>query len=270
MKKENVALEVTTNTKRPRLAERHSTKALKGVADASHPSPTRVVPRVSFRIADRANKVKTEMTKEDDDPACRPKPKATSHSRTGPPKKIEAKAKKQMKTSKGDSKMMAPAAPKDDEEHPSTAKGGPSVGSTTKLELSGRKHITRTKTMKQLKKATGEERTLRDDPMRVEGYTCSIEGCSMSFDTKNELSLHERHIYPVDGCGKKFFTHKHLLQHRKVHTEQTKQLKKATGEERTPRDHPMRVEGYTCGIEGCWMSFDMKRELSLLCVLDDC
>uniref|UniRef100_A0A8I6YBH5 C2H2-type domain-containing protein n=1 Tax=Hordeum vulgare subsp. vulgare TaxID=112509 RepID=A0A8I6YBH5_HORVV len=76
--------------------------------------------------------------------------------------------------------------------------------------------------MKQLKKATGEERTPRDDPMRVEGYTCSIEGCSMSFDMKNDLSLHERHICPVDGCGKKFFTHKHLLQHHEVHTEQTK------------------------------------------------
>ncbi|KAI4988907.1 hypothetical protein ZWY2020_036224 [Hordeum vulgare] len=56
------------------------------------------------------------------------KPKATSHSRTGPPKKIEAEAKKQMKTSKGDSKMMAPAAPKDDEEHPSAAKGGSFCG----------------------------------------------------------------------------------------------------------------------------------------------
>ncbi|KAI4993471.1 hypothetical protein ZWY2020_007784 [Hordeum vulgare] len=89
-----------------------------------------------------------------DDPACHPKPKATSHSRTGPPKKIEAEAKKRMKRSKGDSKMMAPAAPKDEEEHPSAAKGGPSVGPATKLELSGRKHITRTKTMKQLKKAT--------------------------------------------------------------------------------------------------------------------
>ncbi|KAI4988693.1 hypothetical protein ZWY2020_035933, partial [Hordeum vulgare] len=101
------------------------------------------------------------------------KPKATSHSRTGPPKKIEAKAKKQMKTRKGDSKMMAPAAPKDDEEHPSAAKGAHSVGPATKLELSGRKHITRTKTMKQLKKATGEERTPRDDPMRVKGYTAT-------------------------------------------------------------------------------------------------
>uniref|UniRef100_A0A8I6XAZ0 C2H2-type domain-containing protein n=1 Tax=Hordeum vulgare subsp. vulgare TaxID=112509 RepID=A0A8I6XAZ0_HORVV len=128
--------------------------------------------------------------------------------------------------------------------------------------------------MKKLKKATGEERTPRDDPMRVEGYTCNIEGCSMSFDMKNELSLHERHICPVDGYGKKFFTHKHLLQHREVHTETTKQLKKATGEERNRRDYPMRVEGYTCGIEDCWMSFDTKRELFVrernLCVLDDC
>ncbi|KAE8795729.1 Sensor protein gacS [Hordeum vulgare] len=63
-----------------------------------------------------------------DDPACRPKPKATSHSRIGPPKKIEDEAKKQMKMSKGDIKMMAPAAPKDDEEHPSAAKGGSFCG----------------------------------------------------------------------------------------------------------------------------------------------
>lgn len=263
-KRENMTVEVTTDTKRPRLAEGYiSSKALKGVAEVSHPSPTAVLPRVSCRIADRANKVKTEMTEEDDDPACCPKPKVTSHSRTRPPKKIEVEATKQINMSKGDSKMMAPTAPKDDEEHPSAAKGGPSVGPATKLELSQRKHRTRTKTMKQLKKATGEERTRRDHPMHVEGYTCSIEGCSMSFDTKNELSLHERDICPVEGCGKKFFTHKFLLQHRKVHTETMKQLKKATGEERSPRDHPMCVEVYTCGIEGCSMSFDTKKELSL-------
>ncbi|KAE8775725.1 Lysine-specific demethylase 5A [Hordeum vulgare] len=79
-KRKNIAVEVTTYTKRPRLAEGHSTKALKGVADVSHPSPTAVVPRVSSRITDRAHKVKTKMTKEDDDPAFRPKRKATSHS----------------------------------------------------------------------------------------------------------------------------------------------------------------------------------------------
>ncbi|KAF7039230.1 hypothetical protein CFC21_049273 [Triticum aestivum] len=272
-KRENMAVEVTTDTKRPRLAEGHSSKALKGVAEVSHPAPTAVVPRVSSRIADRANKLKSEMTEEDDDPACRPKPKVTSHSRRRPPKKIEVEAKKQMKMSKGD-KMMVPTAPNDDEEHPSAAKGGPSAGPATKLELSPRKHRTRTKTMKQLKKATGEERTPRDHPMHVEGYTCSIEGCSMSFDTRNELSLHELDICPVKGCGKKFFTHKFLLQHRKVHTETMKQLKKATGEERAPRDHPMRVEGYTCGIESCSMSFDTKKELSLherdICPVNGC
>lgn len=67
-KRENMTVEVTTDTKRPRLAEGYiSSKALKGVAEVSHPSPTAVLPRVSSRIADRANKVKTEMTEEDDD-----------------------------------------------------------------------------------------------------------------------------------------------------------------------------------------------------------
>ncbi|KAF7032181.1 hypothetical protein CFC21_043390 [Triticum aestivum] len=252
-KRENMAVEVTTDTKRPRLAKGYSSKALKGVAEVSHPSPTAVVPRVSSRIADRANRLKSEMTEE---------PKATSHSRTRPPKKFEVEAKKQMKMRKED-KMMAPTAPKDDEERPSATKGGPSVGPATKLEFSQRKRRTRTDTMKQLKKATGEERTPRDHPMHVEGYTCSIEGCSMSFDTRNKLSLHELDMCPVEGCGKKFFTHKFLLQHGKVHIETTKQLKKATGEERAPRDHRMRVEGYTCTIEGCSMSFDTKKELSL-------
>ncbi|KAG0478364.1 hypothetical protein HPP92_013083 [Vanilla planifolia] len=48
-------------------------------------------------------------------------------------------------------------------------------------------------------------------------YTCDIEGCSMSFSTKHDLSLHKRDICPVKGCGKKLFSHKYMLQHRKVH-----------------------------------------------------
>ncbi|XP_042472637.1 lysine-specific demethylase REF6-like isoform X1 [Zingiber officinale] len=65
-------------------------------------------------------------------------------------------------------------------------------------------------------------------------YTCDIEGCSMSFSTKHELTLHKRDICPVKGCGKKFFSHKYLVQHRKVHTD----------------DRPL-----VCPWKGCKMTF---------------
>ncbi|XP_074568161.1 lysine-specific demethylase JMJ705-like [Curcuma longa] len=67
-----------------------------------------------------------------------------------------------------------------------------------------------------------------------EQYTCDIEGCSMSFSTKHELTLHNRDICPVKGCGKKFFSHKYLVQHRKVHTD----------------DRPL-----VCPWKGCKMTF---------------
>ncbi|KAG6475442.1 lysine-specific demethylase JMJ705-like [Zingiber officinale] len=67
-----------------------------------------------------------------------------------------------------------------------------------------------------------------------EQYTCDIEGCFMSFATNHELTLHKRDICPVKGCGKKFFSHKYLVQHRKVHTD----------------DRPL-----VCPWKGCKMTF---------------
>jgi uncharacterized Zn-finger protein len=40
----------------------------------------------------------------------------------------------------------------------------------------------------------------------------------MSFGTNQEMSLHKQDICPVRGC-QKFFSHKYLLQHRKVHAD---------------------------------------------------
>ncbi|KAH7684855.1 [histone H3]-lysine-36 demethylase protein [Dioscorea alata] len=65
-------------------------------------------------------------------------------------------------------------------------------------------------------------------------YPCDVEGCSMSFGTKQDLSLHKRNICPVKGCGKKFFSHKYLVQHRKVHLD----------------DRPLK-----CPWKGCKMTF---------------
>lgn len=65
-------------------------------------------------------------------------------------------------------------------------------------------------------------------------FACDIEGCIMSFGSKHELSLHKRNICPFKGCGKKFFSHKYLVQHRRVHTD----------------DRPLR-----CPWKGCKMTF---------------
>lgn len=65
-------------------------------------------------------------------------------------------------------------------------------------------------------------------------YQCDIEGCTMSFESKDELVHHKRNICPVKGCGKKFFSHKYLVQHRRVHED----------------DRPLK-----CPWKGCKMSF---------------
>ncbi|GAV90266.1 JmjC domain-containing protein/JmjN domain-containing protein/zf-H2C2_2 domain-containing protein [Cephalotus follicularis] len=65
-------------------------------------------------------------------------------------------------------------------------------------------------------------------------YHCDMDGCTMSFGTKQELLLHKRNICPVKGCGKKFFSHKYLVQHRRVHMD----------------DRPLK-----CPWKGCKMTF---------------
>ncbi|KAL1814610.1 hypothetical protein ACET3Z_017184 [Daucus carota] len=65
-------------------------------------------------------------------------------------------------------------------------------------------------------------------------YACEIDGCSMSFSSKQELMQHKRNICPVKGCGKKFFSHKYLVQHRRVHVD----------------DRPLQ-----CPWKGCKMTF---------------
>ncbi|KAH9324497.1 hypothetical protein KI387_004675 [Taxus chinensis] len=65
-------------------------------------------------------------------------------------------------------------------------------------------------------------------------YHCDIEGCTMSFQTKQELLVHKRNACTVKGCGKRFGSHKYLLQHRRVHLD----------------DRPLK-----CTWKGCEMTF---------------
>lgn len=65
-------------------------------------------------------------------------------------------------------------------------------------------------------------------------YQCNVDGCTMGFCTKQELMLHKRNICSVKGCGKKLFSHKYLMQHRRVHMD----------------DRPLK-----CPWKGCKMTF---------------
>ncbi|XP_021762043.1 lysine-specific demethylase REF6-like [Chenopodium quinoa] len=73
-----------------------------------------------------------------------------------------------------------------------------------------------------------------DEEEETAEFACDVEGCSMSLGSKQELALHKRNICPVKGCGKKFFSHKYLVQHRRVHMD----------------DRPLK-----CPWKGCRMTF---------------
>ncbi|KAK8482839.1 hypothetical protein V6N11_034464 [Hibiscus sabdariffa] len=102
-------------------------------------------------------------------------------------------------------------------------------------------------------------------------YECDMEGCSMSFDSKQALLMHKRNICPVKGCGKKFFSHKYLVQHRRVHLDE-RPLKcpwkgcKMTFKWAWARTEHTRVHTgarpYVCAEEGCGQTFRFVSDFS--------
>ncbi|KAL3512630.1 hypothetical protein ACH5RR_025347 [Cinchona calisaya] len=108
---------------------------------------------------------------------------------------------------------------------PSKAQGSKSVEAKPVLKK-------RQKGLKVKKSPAASNRTkVKDDKAE---FPCDMEGCTMSFGSKQDLALHKRNICPVKGCGKKFFSHKYLVQHRRVHID----------------DRPLK-----CPWKGCKMSF---------------
>lgn len=103
------------------------------------------------------------------------------------------------------------------------------------------------------------------------GYHCDMEGCTMSFGTKQELVLHKKNICPVKGCGKKFFSHKYLVQHRRVHLDD-RPLKcpwkgcKMTFKWAWARTEHIRVHTgarpYVCAEPGCGQTFRFVSDFS--------
>ncbi|CAI0446292.1 unnamed protein product [Linum tenue] len=92
----------------------------------------------------------------------------------------------------------------------------------------------RIKVMKSSTPAGGRHKSVKMKEVEEEQYQCDIDGCTMSFGSKQELNVHKRNICPVKGCGKVFFSHKYLVQHRRVHVD----------------DRPLK-----CPWKGCKMSF---------------
>jgi hypothetical protein len=215
------------NTKKPKHTEDDNSKALQGAAAASCLSPTVVVLRSSTRIAHRKNKLKSKT--EEDGPAAPANPPKSmvkedndgpaSHLRArSPSQKTKVDVKKQMNKTR-DQKRKTPSAAtdlKDEEEQPSDAKGR-LTSSDTKHQLSVHKQKAKVEPKQETNK--GKRRVPTAPEHVVKEYKCDIEGCSMSLGTKQELSLHKRDICPVRGCQKKFFSHKYLLHHRKVHAD---------------------------------------------------
>ncbi|CAN0900377.1 Lysine-specific demethylase REF6 [Linum grandiflorum] len=102
-------------------------------------------------------------------------------------------------------------------------------------------------------------------------FQCDIDGCSMSFSTKQELNVHKRNICPVKSCGKVFFSHKYLVQHRRVHVDD-RPLKcpwkgcKMTFKWAWARTEHIRVHTgarpYVCAQEGCGQTFRFVSDFS--------
>ncbi|XP_042479657.1 lysine-specific demethylase JMJ705 [Macadamia integrifolia] len=102
-------------------------------------------------------------------------------------------------------------------------------------------------------------------------YQCDMDGCTMGFSSKQELSLHKRNICSIKGCEKKFFSHKYLVQHRRVHMDD-RPLKcpwkgcKMTFKWAWARTEHIRVHTgdrpYVCGEAGCGQTFRFVSDFS--------
>lgn len=102
-------------------------------------------------------------------------------------------------------------------------------------------------------------------------HKCSIEGCRMSFQTKAELVLHMRDRCPVQGCGKRFSSHKYATSHQRVHDDD-RPLKcpwkgcRMTFKWAWARTEHIRVHTgerpYKCKVDGCGLSFRFVSDFS--------
>ncbi|KAK4773327.1 hypothetical protein SAY87_028346 [Trapa incisa] len=160
------------------------------------------------------------------------------------------------------------------------SEGGPS----SRLRRRASKPAKETGTKAKGKQTTTKNAKKKEKPKNLSGstsgaksrnndmeYPCDVEGCNMSFGSKQELALHKKNICPVKGCGKKFFSHKYLVQHRRVHVDD-RPLKcpwkgcKMTFKWAWARTEHIRVHTgvrpYVCGEPGCGQTFRFVSDFS--------
>lgn len=102
-------------------------------------------------------------------------------------------------------------------------------------------------------------------------YPCDIEGCIMTFQTKQELLMHKRNACTFKGCGKRFGSHKYLIQHRRVHDDDRPLKCSSKGCKMTfkwawARTEHLRIHTgerpYVCPIAGCGKTFRFVSDFS--------
>lgn len=119
---------------------------------------------------------------------------------------------------------------------------------------------------KKLRKASDNEKEQRKGR-----YRCELEGCTMSFQTKAELLLHKGNKCPIEGCRKKFSSHKYAVQHQRVHDDD-RPLKctwdgcKMSFKWAWARTEHLRVHTgerpYACKVKGCGLTFRFVSDFS--------
>ncbi|XP_061366546.1 lysine-specific demethylase JMJ705-like [Gastrolobium bilobum] len=155
--------------------------------------------------------------------------------------------------------------------------GGPSTRLRKRVpkiqEESGGKSKEKETRRKKVKNAPAAKVSAGNTKMKDEEaeFQCDIDGCTMSFGSKQELMHHKKNICPVKGCGKKFFSHKYLVQHRRVH-EDARPLKcpwkgcKMTFKWAWARTEHIRVHTgarpYVCAEPGCGQTFRFVSDFS--------
>lgn len=135
-----------------------------------------------------------------------------------------------------------------------------------------KKHVDVAVTIKKLRNTSNDSVSCKDKKeIEKRRRKCDLDGCSMSFQTKAELLLHKGNRCPVEGCRKKFNSHKYAIQHQRVHDDDrplkcpwngcTMSFKWAWARTEHLRVHTGE-RPYVCKVKGCGLTFRFVSDFS--------